>query len=70
MFIIDLLITLVVVVSAWSTGRLIMNAFNIRTESCVIDLVLSLGLGIGILVYIQMICGWFWTGIVQTYYQS
>ena len=57
MFIIDLLITLVVVVSAWSTGRLIMNAFNIRTESCVIDLVLSLGLGIGILVYIQMICG-------------
>ena len=64
MFIIDLLITLVVIVSAWSTGRLIINALNMRTESCVIDLVLSLGLGIGTLVYIQMICGF--TGSFST----
>jgi len=57
MFILDLLITLVVMVSAWATGRLIINALNMRTESRGIDLVLSLGLGIGILIYIQMICG-------------
>ncbi|MEG3594477.1 MAG: glycosyltransferase family 39 protein [Chloroflexota bacterium] len=57
MFIIDLLITAVVIGSVWSTGRLIIKALNIRTESCVIDLVLSLGLGVGILVYVQMICG-------------
>ena len=44
-------------VSAWATGRLIINALNMRTESRGIDLVLSLGLGIGILIYIQMICG-------------
>ena len=62
MFIIDLLITAVVIVSAWSAGRLITNALNIRTESRVMDLVLSLGLGVGIFVYLQMICGfvgWF-----------
>jgi len=64
MFILDLFITFAVIVSAWATGRLIINTLSMRTESRVINFVLSIGLGVGALIYIQMICGF--TGSFST----